>query len=225
VTQEQAARQRWANPEYRQRQAEAWQRRRDRQLPTEPKVPKDRSLSASERNKKLWQDPEYRAKQTEARRRNWDNPDYRARSKATRPFKKGSGNPSFKHGASSRGARTVEFTAYHAAKGRCTNPNGAKWADYGGRGIQFLFTSFEQFLAEVGLRPSPEHSLDRWPNNDGNYEPGNVRWATKEQQVSNRRPYAAFTCGGCGAQLVCEHCRGAQSVSISVPDDGVYADL
>jgi hypothetical protein len=58
---------------------------------------------------------------------------------------------------------------------------------YGGRGIKFLFTSFEQFLAELGPRPSGM-SLDRIEN-DGNYEPGNVRWATRSEQVQNRRFY------------------------------------
>lgn len=81
---------------------------------------------------------------------------------------------------------TPEYAAYQGAKFRCTNPNGNRWLRYGGRGIRFLFTSFEQFFAELGSRPSPEHSVDRWPNNDGNYEPGNVRWATKSEQRRNQ---------------------------------------
>jgi hypothetical protein len=78
-----------------------------------------------------------------------------------------------------------EYNSYSHAKDHCTNPN-AHWADYGGRGIQFLFTSFEQFFAELGPRPAGT-TLDRFPNNDGNYEPGNVRWATREEQNQNRR--------------------------------------
>jgi hypothetical protein len=81
---------------------------------------------------------------------------------------------------------TPEHRAYKAARQRCTNPKLKCWENYGGRGIKFLFTSFEQFYAELGPRPKGK-SLDRFPNNDGNYEPGNVRWATAEQQRENRR--------------------------------------
>jgi hypothetical protein len=71
------------------------------------------------------------------------------------------------------------------AKYRCTNPKANGWKRYGGRGIKFLFTSFEQFFTELGPRPKGR-SLDRI-NNEGNYEPGNVRWATPKQQGQNRR--------------------------------------
>lgn len=83
---------------------------------------------------------------------------------------------------------TPEHVAYVAAKGRCTNPKNRAYKNYGGRGIKFLFTSFLQFFAELGPRPSPAHSLDR-KNNDGHYEPGNLRWGTLLQQRRNRRPY------------------------------------
>jgi len=73
---------------------------------------------------------------------------------------------------------------------RCTNPKTVNYGDYGGRGIAVCpqwVKSFEKFLVDVGRRPSKKHSLDRYPNNDGNYEPGNVRWATSRQQLLNRR--------------------------------------
>jgi hypothetical protein len=70
-----------------------------------------------------------------------------------------------------------EYNAYIDAKQRCTNPKNGSYRNYGGRGIQFLFTSFEQFIKHIGPKPTPQHSLDRFPNNDGHYEPGNVRWA------------------------------------------------
>lgn len=88
------------------------------------------------------------------------------------------------------GSGTPEYRAWLAMRQRCTNPKNQRWKNYGGRGIQVCdlwMNSFEAFLAHVGQRPSPEHSVDRYPNNDGNYEPGNVRWATAAQQAANRR--------------------------------------
>ena len=67
------------------------------------------------------------------------------------------------------------------------NPN---YPNYGGRGISVCREwrdSFECFLLCVGARPTSKHSIDRFPNNDGNYEPGNVRWATKTEQDRNVR--------------------------------------
>lgn len=72
---------------------------------------------------------------------------------------------------------------------RCGNPRNASFENYGARGIRVCAAwrdSFETFFAHVGRRPSPKHSLDR-VDNDGNYEPGNVRWATPEQQQGNTR--------------------------------------
>lgn len=72
---------------------------------------------------------------------------------------------------------------------RCTNSNFPKYPEYGGRGIKIAagWLSFWTFRRDVGPRPSPQHSLDRIDTN-GNYEPGNVRWATSQQQATNRRP-------------------------------------
>ena len=85
-------------------------------------------------------------------------------------------------------SHTTEHDTYLKAKQRCVNPKATGYKNYGGRGIQFLFTSFEQFFAELGPRPEGK-TLDR-QNNNGNYEPGNVRWATWNQQNKNRRPFA-----------------------------------
>lgn len=71
---------------------------------------------------------------------------------------------------------------------RCTNPNHGAYPHYGGRGINICqaWLRFEQFLADMGPRPSMGHSLER-KNNDGNYEPGNCKWATRKEQCRNRR--------------------------------------
>lgn len=95
--------------------------------------------------------------------------------------------PSLKQGYKSRDSLLrAEYEAFLAARNRCTNPEHPAYKHYGGRGIKFLFTSFEQFFKELGPRPSNKHSVDR-ENNDGNYESGNVHWATKSEQNSNRR--------------------------------------
>jgi hypothetical protein len=85
------------------------------------------------------------------------------------------------------GNQSPEYRAYCNAKTRCTNPRCHNFNNYGGRGIEFRFASFEDFLAAVGKRPSPRHSLDRYPDNDGHYEAGNVRWATASEQRQNQR--------------------------------------
>jgi hypothetical protein len=82
---------------------------------------------------------------------------------------------------------TVEYRAWANAKARCENPTHPNYHHYGARGIKVLFT-FGRFIAEVGQRPSAEHSIDRI-NNNGNYEVGNLRWATRSEQQSNRRRF------------------------------------
>lgn len=79
-----------------------------------------------------------------------------------------------------------EQTAYYHAKTRCTSPKCAKWKDYGGRGIEFRFTSFQQFFAYVGPRPNDLYALERIDVN-GHYEIGNVKWATYSAQAVNKR--------------------------------------
>jgi hypothetical protein len=66
------------------------------------------------------------------------------------------------------------------------NPKRLKYPLYGGRGVKFLFTSFQHFLGTLGERPAGK-SLDRYPDPYGNYEPGNVRWATRKEQAANKR--------------------------------------
>jgi hypothetical protein len=82
---------------------------------------------------------------------------------------------------------TPAYKVWEGMIARCTNPSHRNWPDYGGRGISVCaqWRTFEGFYRDVGPRPAGL-SIDRI-DNDGNYEPGNVRWATLEQQIMNRR--------------------------------------
>jgi hypothetical protein len=85
--------------------------------------------------------------------------------------------------------RTPEWRAWVNMITRCTNKNCPEYHNYGGRGICVCsewLESFEEFYAHVGPRPSDKHSIDRIEV-DGNYEPGNLRWATIDVQNSNKR--------------------------------------
>lgn len=73
-------------------------------------------------------------------------------------------------------------------KARCRNPKNPRFSDYGGRGITFdpRWDAFPAFLADMGERPTPAHTLERTRNNEG-YGPGNCVWATQAEQAVNRR--------------------------------------
>ncbi len=91
------------------------------------------------------------------------------------------------HGRSQDGAGSA-YLSWANIFARCFNPNANKYKDYGGRGITVCerWHSFENFLADMGERPLGT-TIDRWPNNNGNYEPGNCRWATPKEQMFNTR--------------------------------------
>lgn len=93
------------------------------------------------------------------------------------------------HGHARGGKRSPELTAWRMMIRRCTDPTSEDWADYGGRGIgitQPWLDSFEQFLADMGPKPSRQHSIDRHDVNKG-YGLGNCRWATATEQANNKR--------------------------------------
>ncbi len=86
--------------------------------------------------------------------------------------------------------KTPEFKVWGSMFDRCTNPTNKNYHLWGGAGVTICERwrhSFENFLADMGTRPSPEHSIDRYPNPFGNYEPDNCRWATAKEQQRNRR--------------------------------------
>ncbi len=95
-------------------------------------------------------------------------------------------NPAYSHGHKLNGKESSELRSYRAAKERCERVKHVAYARYGGRGIEFRFSSFNEFFAELGPKPGARYTVDRI-NNDGHYEAGNVRWATYAEQNRNKR--------------------------------------
>lgn len=101
-----------------------------------------------------------------------------------------------RHGESGVNA-TPEYLAWVAMMRRCYCPSAGNWDDYGGKGIAVCerWHTYENFLADVGRKPSLEHSSDRYPNPYGNYGPSNFRWATDKEQARNRTDNHLLTIG------------------------------
>ena len=107
---------------------------------------------------------------------------------------------------------TPEHNSWKNMHYRCYGANTPNYHNYGGRGIKVNFTSFKQFFDEVGPRPAAGYSIDRI-NNEGHYEPGNVRWATWKQQANNKRPRKSTPAG-----LRRTHCSAGHELTL----DNVY---
>ena len=83
-----------------------------------------------------------------------------------------------------------EYSVWCAMKARCYRRTHPEYFRYGGRGVQVCpqwLHDPARFIKDMGPRPTLKHSIDRFPDKDGHYEPGNVRWATPKEQANNRR--------------------------------------
>lgn len=102
------------------------------------------------------------------------------------------------HGESNRGSNEPEYGVWTRMIRRCENPRDSGFASYGGRGVRVCSrwrNSYRAFVADMGRRPSPEHSIDR-VDVDGNYAPENCRWVTRTDQARNTRASRRVTIRG-----------------------------
>ena len=112
------------------------------------------------------------------------------------------------HGHTKKGGNHPLYSVWAGIKSRTENPKSPGWHNYGGRGIKMCSrwrNSFENFLEDMGKRPSKKHSIDRI-DNDGDYTPENCRWATKEEQSNNMRKNVNITMNG-ETKTISEWCR------------------
>jgi hypothetical protein len=91
-----------------------------------------------------------------------------------------------------------EFRSWANMIQRCTNSKHTHYSYYGGRGIKVCrrWMKYENFLQDMGEKPTPKHTLDRFPNKNGDYKSGNCRWATRAEQSLNRRNNVILTWNG-----------------------------
>ena len=106
-------------------------------------------------------------------------------------------------------AYTAEYHIWKHMRDRCLNPRSKRFSDYGGRGIGICdrWSTFEEFITDMGLRPSPKHTIERI-DNDGNYAPANCRWAHCSEQARNTRRNVNLTLNGetrCLSEWACAY--------------------
>lgn len=108
-----------------------------------------------------------------------------------------------KHGAYANGVEKPEHYVWRTMIARCTNPNAGGYSRYGARGIKVCkrWLKYENFILDMGERPSSEHSLDRI-NNDKDYKPSNCRWASKSEQQRNKSSTYIYTTSNFSGTLV-----------------------
>lgn len=96
------------------------------------------------------------------------------------------------HGHTTNHSTSPEYRSWYAMIQRCKNPKRVGFKNYGGRGITVCRRwekSFPAFLADMGLKPTRAHTINR-KNNEGNYTPRNCHWATKKEQANNSRRWS-----------------------------------
>jgi hypothetical protein len=120
------------------------------------------------------------------------------------------------HGGLIGGKAIPGYYCWLSMRRRCDTPKHKSFHNYGGRGIRVCerWSSFAAFIADMGPRPSSNHSIERRDNN-GNYEPGNCHWATPIEQLNNSRTNRWITLNG-ESHTVCQWSRilGIKHVSI-----------
>lgn len=129
-----------------------------------------------------------------------------------------------KHGHAVRNSKSSEYKSWVAMVSRCYTLSNVEYNNYGGKGIvvcdRWLGESgFSNFIADMGEKPTPTHTLDRFPNISGNYEPSNCRWATPLEQSNNRKTTIYYTLNNETKAL------GIWCDQFGVPFDRVYRRL
>ena len=133
-----------------------------------------------------------------------------------------------KHGHKRRAGASPEYRTWLRMKRRCYDTGYKDYPNWGGRGIRLCDEwneSFDQFFADMGPRPTADHSIDRLDSN-GDYAPGNCRWATSFQQASeNKRNLIPVEVNGQRYQSISAACRSIGAVNYTTAEQRIFAGM